>query len=94
MARFTHHLQIAIDESRKFQVAYDAKVAGISMGEFVRRAIDKALEQQERRGKQREFLKWLDAQQPINFGPPEELRRLREEAGMRQLFFDEEARES
>ena len=50
------------------QIGQAASDAGVSVGEFVRRAVDVAIDDAARREKQKGFLEFLDTIEPIDFG--------------------------
>ncbi|MFY9264756.1 MAG: hypothetical protein WAO61_04945 [Solirubrobacterales bacterium] len=80
MAVLNRRLQILIDDDRFGRVEREAASAGISLGEFVRRLIDGALDAPERMNRQREALELLLSAPRMDVGSGEELRALIDES--------------
>jgi len=87
-ATLKNRLQVLIDDDRLRRLNRQAKEDGVSVGEFVRSAIDSRLADDKMREGQREFLEFLAQQEPIDFGT-DDFRELREEAAVRPIFRDE-----
>jgi hypothetical protein len=86
MPVLSHRLQVLVDDERMGRLTIAAKSQGVSVGEFVRSAIDGALQDDPRRASQRRFLAFLDATEPIDFGTTDQIRELRDEAAVRPFF--------
>lgn len=73
------------------QIGQAASDAGVSVGEFVRRAVDVAIDDAARREKQKGFLEFLDTIEPIDFGGPDGVIDAIHEVRERKFFRDEES---
>lgn len=88
MPTLSNRLQVLVDDDRLGRLTVVAKSQGVSVGEFVRRAIDSALQEDPRHAAQRAFLRFLDSTEPIDFGTIDDIRELRDEAVVRPFFND------
>lgn len=86
MSTLSNRLQVLVDDERMGRLTFAAKAQGVSVGEFVRTAIDDALQDDPRRASQRGFLDFLDSIEPVDFGTIDDIRELRDEAAARPFF--------
>lgn len=80
MPTLNRRLQILIDEQRFAVVEREAAAVGMSIGEFVRRALDAAVESPVRASRQQRTLDLLLAAPRMEVGDAAELRGLIDEA--------------
>lgn len=90
MSTLSNRLQVLVDDSRMARLHEAAEETGVSVGEFVRRAIDGALANGSRRARQVELLDFLKSLEPIELGTSDEVLEMISESKSRQFFRDEE----
>lgn len=88
MATLSHRLQVLIDDQRFSALERRASRDGMSVGEFVRRAIDVALEDEGRREKQKALLELLPTLPRIDFDSFDDMKKAIEEAHVSPEFWD------
>jgi hypothetical protein len=74
MSTLSNRLQVLVDDARMDRLSSAASAKGVSVGEFVRTAIDLALEDSSRAQRQQEHLDFLMSGSPIDFGSIERMK--------------------
>ena len=89
MSTLSNRLQVLIDDDRLARITAGAKENGVSVGEFVRRALDDALSLDSRQARQRDFLEMVKNTEPIDFGSIDDIRDELEKSSVREIFREE-----
>ncbi|MBI2690822.1 MAG: hypothetical protein HYX29_02580 [Solirubrobacterales bacterium] len=88
MSTLNNRLQVLVDDARMDRLSSAASSKGVSVGEFVRSAIDLALEDSSRTQRQQAHLDFLSAAPPIDFGSVDQMKRDIEAAHTSSVFED------
>ncbi len=85
MPTLNRRLQVLIDDDRYGRLERRASDEGMSVGEFVRRAIDSAMSRTDRSNKQRQLLEYIKTAPRVDISP-DELDRLIDESHLSREF--------
>lgn len=88
MPTLNRRLQVLIDDERYGRLERRASDEGISVGEFVRRAIDSEMLRTDRTNKQKQLLEYIKNAPRIDISP-DELDRLIDESHMSREYWAE-----